>query len=133
MKFEDIGLKRKPRKKAVRSLNKSTATENEIQTEIIKYLQANGFIVVRINSGGFSVGNRFMKSYTLNAKELRTCTSSGLFDVMAFRDGLTVCIECKRAKGTISPEQTTIHELFKAHGFNVIVARCLQDVIDGIK
>ena len=132
MKFEDIGTKHKPRKKPVRNLNKSTATENEIQSEIIKFLEANGYIAVRFNSGGFSVGNRFMKAYTLNAKELRTCTSSGLFDVMAFKDGLTVGIECKSARGTVKPEQTVIHNLFKSHGFNVIVARCLQDVVNAI-
>ena len=129
--WDSIGAK-KPRKK--RTVDKNTVRndllENEIQTQIIKYLQLNGWITIRINSGASAIDNRYLRMYILNYKDLHTCTSSGLFDIMAFKNNQTLCIECKTSKGKVSDAQEKIHSIFRKENFTVIIARDLQDVIN---
>lgn len=130
-KWDLIGAK-KPRKKRIGNKNpiRNNLSENEIQTQIIKYLQLNGWITIRINSGASAIDNRYLRMYILNYKGLHTCTSSGLFDIMAFKNNKTICIECKTSKGKVSDAQEKIHSIFRKENFTVIIARDLQDVIN---
>ena len=131
MEFDEIGTK-KTRRGRQKLPPASGLSESQIQSQIVKYLQLKGYIVIRINSGASTIDDRYFKAYTLNYKGLHTCTSSGLFDLMAFKDGVTLCIECKTSKGRVSDKQQGIHDIFIKENFNVIIARDLQDVIDSV-
>lgn len=47
----------------------------------------------------------------------------GLPDLMAFRRGVTVFLECKTGKGRLTPAQVALHLRLKANGVRVAVVR----------
>lgn len=72
--------------------------ESIIQSQITKYLTAQGWLVVKIMQT-----NR-----------------NGWPDLQAHRDGVTVFIECKQPGEKARPLQKYIHKLLWAQGFFVI-------------
>lgn len=96
------------------------STEHGIQTSIMDYLQTIGWLVWRNNSG-----------------RVRTQTGSfmiigrpGLPDVFALKDGTLLGIEVKTPTGKVTDIQNVMHEELRNHGATVLVARCLEDVIE---
>lgn len=57
---------------------KIKASEHQLQTQIINYLRATGFYVMRLNSGKYSVGEGRFKRF-IHGQE------AGTPDIMAFR------------------------------------------------
>lgn len=83
------------------------AKEAEIQTALIRRLQARGWLVVRINSGAIKTAKGFYRAYTVAGMKNGGC---GFSDVLALRsDGnggiLARLFEVKARKGVISDSQ----------------------------
>jgi hypothetical protein len=58
----------------------------------------------------------------------------GCSDIIGFMtDGRFLAIECKTARGTSTPEQVAFLQTVRAAGGVAILARSVDDVIDGIR
>jgi hypothetical protein len=58
--------------------------------------------------------------------------TTGEPDLRIFHQGKTVGIEVKSAKGTLSPEQREYRDWFERNGGIYIVARSVEDAINGL-
>ncbi len=94
-------------------------TESEIQKEIIDYCAVSGAIVFRMNSGSRNYNNKQ--------------APKGTPDLFVVFKNKPVFIEVKTPTGKISEVQEKMHKRLRDLGQCVIVARCLYDVIGGIK
>ena len=74
---------------------KPTASEAEIQRQLIAYLRLIGGHVVRVNSGAAKVGKRL----------IRFTDTPGTPDILCCLQGRFVGIECKRPGGKLRPSQ----------------------------
>ena len=90
--------------------------ESALQALIVKYLTLNGWLVIHIP-------NQLSRGKITHAGIL-----PGAPDLIALKNGQCVFIEVKAAGGRLSEKQAYIHELIKKQGFEVIVARSLDDV-----
>ena len=113
--------------------NKNGLSESQIQKMIINYLNIQGWITIRQNSAATVVDDRFIRAYSIDHKTLPSATSSGMPDIQALRNGRTLFIECKTAKGKTTANQDRIHELLRKQDFEVLIARDLDDVINYFK
>ena len=85
-------------------------SENEIKAAIMKYLEANGYAVYRINNGGVAIGGRSGKAgdkvrYAFHGRK-------GFPDIVALKKGrCVVFVEVKATGKKPSVEQTVFLEL----------------------
>ena len=84
--------------------------ESAIVTQVRHYLQALGWMVIRHHQ---SLGSH-----------------RGLSDLTAIRQGRTVWIECKTAKGKQSGYQSVFQDELEAHGGEYRIVRGIDDVAD---
>jgi len=104
-------------------------TEHEIQNEIIKLLKIKGIFGVRLNSGMFKSGQRFIRCYTLPDG-----TSKGMPDIMCLtKTGGIFFIECKAAHGKLSPEQSAFIEIMNNYNIKVIVANNWIEILNYVE
>lgn len=99
--------------------------ESVIQKGIIQYLILKGWLVIRINSGCRSDNNSFVRFYTIE----NTNKSSGLTDLIAFKDGKHLFLEVKRVGGKMSPGQIEFKKLAESKGENVYCVDSVEQVI----
>ena len=97
--------------------------ENELQNQIIKSLRAlyGRYAVMRLNAGNIYINGRCIKMGI-----------AGTPDLMLLLDKTVLFIEIKTDKGQLSLPQVRFHEWLREHGYRVIVARKLDDVINYI-
>jgi Holliday junction resolvase len=79
---------------------------NPLQPKIIKTLKAAGWEVLNLNS----------------------VSTRGWPDLFAFRKGRVAWVEVKHGRDTLSEVQKIRIETLRQHGFEVIVARNLDDI-----
>src|SRR6185437_13084820 len=102
-----------------------TSTEAEIQKAIMGYLAARYIFAIRLNTGTFQNGNRFIRAHSAGA---------GAADILAFpRIGLAAMpvvlwIEVKTAKGKQSAEQKSFQQKVLSEGHLYCLARSVEDV-----
>lgn len=94
-------------------------TETEIQRQIIDYLKASGYLVWRLNSGKA-------------AHNIQLCPP-GTPDLFAVGKGCTIWVEVKTPTGKVSERQAQMHDYLTANGQRVIVARCVEDIINHVQ
>ena len=82
--------------------------ETVIRRQIRAYLQTLGWLVVYHMQGPLSY--------------------KGFPDLTAVKDGRTVYIEVKTAKGKLSANQKQFQKDLTEHGGEYVVARCIEDV-----
>lgn len=113
---------------------KLKASEHQIQTMLMHYLQAKGWYVMRLNSGKFAVGEGSNRRF-INGQE------AGTPDLMAFKDIEYKCghdthvqtdLVFVEVKTPQNPKPTDIqerkmHEL-EEHGARCIVAHSLEEL-----
>jgi Holliday junction resolvase len=105
-------------------------SEKEIQTALIRRLQARGWLVVRINSGAIKTAKGFYRAYTVAGM---AGGGAGFPDVLALRgDGRGIVarlFEVKARRGVISDSQkrfATFASAFKIEVETVIGAAGLD-------
>jgi Holliday junction resolvase len=92
-------------------------TETEIQKQIVDSLEILGWMVIRQNAGG--------RGYNIKRPP------PGFPDLIALSpNGETLIIEVKTEKGKVSEVQEKMHDRLKNMGQRVIIARCLDDVME---
>lgn len=99
-------------------------TENTVVKAIMQYLKCRGYLVWRQNSTGVYDAKRrvFRKTYY---------GMPGIGDIFCVAYGRFYSIECKSPKGKQTPEQKSYEiALTQAKGF-YILARSVDDVING--
>ena len=85
-------------------VEKIKQSENEVKAAIMKYLEANGYSVYRINNGAIAIGGRSGKAgdkvrYAFHGKK-------GFPDIVALKKGkYVVFVETKATGKKPSPEQ----------------------------
>ena len=99
-------------------------SEDQVQAGIVLWLRTvvPSAVVSSVPLGG-------LRGKREAAKLKWTGALKGIPDlVAALPGGVVLWIECKAAKGALSPDQKTIHASLSAIGHHVIVARSIEDV-----
>jgi hypothetical protein len=94
--------------------------ETDISKDIGQYLTARGIYNVRIQSGRLKRGKDFIH-----------LAPTGTPDRAATYRGLAIWIEVKKPGETPSDKQLETHDAIRRSGGRVIVAECLDQVIEG--
>jgi len=92
--------------------------ESDIQRTCFQFLELNGAVVVRVNSGGMKV------AATPTAKErfVKFNSGKGTSDLIACIEGKFVACEVKSADGTLRPDQRAfLDRVTKAGGLGLVV------------
>lgn len=115
----------KPTREKVKRVRRAAPGESEaeIQSAIIDYM-VKRWIVIRFNSGAFMQGDRFVRAYIVANNN----KSSGVCDLVCFRDGRHLFLEVKSATGKLSPDQEAFRDLAASFGEDVHVVRSVADV-----
>lgn len=100
--------------------------EKDVQKAIADMLMMAGWLVIRINSGGWHSDNRFLETY----KILNTNNSSGFPDLIAMKGNRFLLIECKSTDGKLRKTQKEFIDLAEYHNVSVIVANNVGDVVN---
>lgn len=98
--------------------------ERDVLREIILYLGYRRLFFWRVNTTGTfdPVRKIFLKPHNL---------TKGTADIFCLKTGRLYAIEAKSPTGRQSPEQKEFQKNVEAHGGTYLLARSLQDVIDG--
>ena len=91
--------------------------ESEIQSQIIFFLESNGFFVSRHQTQGVRMSGKMIKN-----------RNAGFPDLTAIRDGQTFYFEIKKPGGKVSDIQAEWHKNAYAHGVTVHVVRDIEEV-----
>ena len=90
--------------------------EADIQRAIIDHLQALGYLVLRLNAGGYRGRTQLLPP--------------GTPDLLALGDkGAAIWLEVKAEDGRLSDAQTVWHERMRGRGHRVAVVRSVDDVV----
>lgn len=111
----ELGKIRKKKKEQSAKCFQLQLTEAEVLDQVKKYLQATGWLVMRIHQ---SLGSK-----------------PGLPDIIALKDGRTIYIECKsqHPRAKLSGSQEIMRREIERHGGMYILARGIEDVEEAIK
>ena len=107
-----------------------TSTESETQKAIMDYLAARRIFALRLNTGTFQNGKRFIRAHSAGA---------GAADILAFPTVarefyfelefiIPLWIEVKSAKGKQSAEQKSFQQKVLSEGHLYCLARSVEDV-----
>ena len=101
-------------------------SEHAIQDAIMDFLFKNGYIVVRIHSSMLCSEQTHspVRSYLIYGLGM----SSGLSDLIAFKQGKTLLIEVKSKIGKLSENQKKVKEHFETKGIPYHVCKSVEDV-----
>lgn len=98
-------------------------TESQVQKQIIEYLKARRFTVVRINSGKVRARNGYVQ-----------LADPGTPDLLGIdRKGSHVWIEVKKPGGALRRDQVEWIAEHRTRGCTVLVAESLDDVSEKVK
>lgn len=105
------------------------ADETDLQYDIVEYLVAQNFVVIRINGGRRGK----VPFYYWTAKEHDIKLTAGVSDLIAFSpNGKPYLIECKSKSGKTSKSQRTFIDAAFKRNITVIVPSKLEDVMEAI-
>ena len=99
-------------------------SEADIQDTIQDYLVLTGWLVMRINGGRAS---RSLAYYRWTAGTMGSKTT-GVADLLAWRDGVCLAVECKAPGGKVNSSQVMCLGEAAARGMMAVVAHSLADV-----
>lgn len=98
--------------------------EQDIQNQLAEYLIHKGYLTVRINSGMFSIGKRFIRAYIIK----NSGKSTGMPDLIAFKDGNYLMIEVKKPKGKVSDSQKQFYNLVESFRLKYYIIESLNEL-----
>jgi len=107
---------------------KKKRPEASLQDQAVKYLLLKKWLVIRLNSGVMRSETTQMpfRSYIIS----NTGSSSGAPDLLAWKDGMSLLIELKSAKGRQTDSQRKFQTLCSEHGVHYTLCRDLQELIE---
>lgn len=100
-----------------------SASEKAIQASICQWLDWKGIF--------YSVTDSSL--YFVDGKPRQKVKTTGMPDLIVCWHGLFIGIEVKTRTGRLRPAQIECHKRIKKAGGIVIIARCLEDVQEGLK
>ena len=102
-----------------------------IQRQIVDYLRAQNYLVIRLNSLCTRIGGRYVRAYWVFGL---THPSKGAPDLICFRnDEAPLLIEVKKATGTRSDVQVAFADYALTKGVSVLCVRSVNEVIEHLK
>lgn len=100
--------------------------ESQIQRQVLDWLAAKGILAFRMNTGAmageYKGKSTFMRFGTV-----------GMADILAFHKSEPIWLEIKNSTGKQSEFQKSFQKQVELYGHRYILARSLDDVIDGWK
>jgi len=93
--------------------------EKEIQSAILSYLRLKKCVAVKVGSGAFKIGDRFIKMGAIGVSDIIACCPP---------HGRYLAIEVKKQGRYPTPEQRVFLESIHKAGGIGIVARSIDDV-----
>jgi hypothetical protein len=92
---------------------KNKTIEHNLQKAIVKYLEFNGFLVIRHNSGAVKTGKYYVKNYVIE----NTKSSAGLSDLQILKNGKVAFLEIKKnEKLQLTKSQSETKRIFNSYG-----------------
>ena len=109
-----------PRKRAPRAIGAPARRqpENAVLTACLRWLWDHGYFVWRNNVGAAKVGRRWLRFGLKGSSDILGVGPAGRL----------LAVECKTAKGVLSPEQAEFLMRVKRGGGIAIVARSVSDL-----
>ena len=103
--------------------------EAPIQKEILNFLVSKGYLTIRFNSGVIKTEKIFFRSYIIanNGK------SSGLPDVIAFKNNNFLMFEVKEPNGTLRNSQKDFNDYVKRFNIKTYTVKSWVDVLEILK
>ena len=98
--------------------------EQDIQNRLADLLITKGYLAVRLNSGMFRVGKRFIRAYIIK----NTGKSTGMPDLIAFKNGDYLMIEVKKPKGVVSDSQKDFYGLVESFGLKYYIVESIEEM-----
>ena len=95
------------------TLAQQARTESEIQAEIVEYLEAAGW---------------YVRVFSQDVKTRRQV--AGWLDVVGFRRGITLLIQCKTTTGRLRDKQIEFAEAIAPHLWSTLLYVVARDVSD---
>lgn len=100
--------------------------EKDVQNAVVELLRKAGYMVIRLNSGGFHNGKRFVRFYHIFGAE---SPSEGASDLLAFKGSEALLLEAKTRRGKLSEAQEQFRDYAAQHGVSVFTVRSVEDVL----
>lgn len=98
--------------------NKIKVSEHEIQNQILEYLRLKGYYCMRLNSGRYAVGGRYIAGQ-----------EAGTPDIMAFKKFYPILFaEVKKPGKKPTDLQKAKMEELRKFGAHCFVATCIEDL-----
>ena len=102
-----------------------------IQRQIVDYLRAQNYLVIRLNSLCTKIGSRYLRAYWVFGL---THPSKGAPDILAYRGtDAPLLIEVKKAKGVRSDVQIAFADYALTKGVIVLCVRSVNEIIEHLK
>ena len=103
--------------------------EAPIQKEILNFLVSKGYLTIRFNSGVIKTEKIFFRSYIIanNGK------SSGLPDIIAFKDDNFLMFEVKEPNGTMRKTQENFSDFISRYGIKTYTVTSWVDALEILK
>jgi hypothetical protein len=99
--------------------------EKQIQRDVLYYLHVIGVMAWSVNSGCFSIGDRFVRVF----QDYRGQSISGIPDIMGYtKKGRAIYIEIKKPGGRLTDNQKAFIENAQKVGCLAIVAYSILDI-----
>lgn len=97
--------------------------EKEVVRACLQYLEARRIFAWRNNTGALATGNRFVRFGLQGSADIIGILPEGRF----------LAVECKAAKGKLSPAQEAFLARVRQEGGVAIVVHNLDELIEGLK
>lgn len=105
---------------------KKARSESELQKQIARACEAQGWLVIRVNSMVTQPDDkRFLRAYYVQ----NINTSSGHADLVCYRNGRAVFLEVKTPTGRQSESQKRFQSCAVKYGMNYYIVRSIEEAL----
>lgn len=133
MQRDEFGFPIKVPIKKPKSAKKLEGGKEGVQSDIADAFIADGWEVVRYNSGTFKVLLGKIATWFTANRNINTGATSGHPDLIASRNCNSVRIEAKTETGRVSPEQKKYAENALKYGNPIVVLRSREEALELIE
>lgn len=109
---------------------KTGLSESEIQAQIANVFIADGYEVIRYNSGTHKIVDNYGERWFTANRNLNSTLTKGHYDLGISKNNRTIRVEVKTAKGSKSKDQIKYSENALKYGNITLVMRSKQDAVE---